>query len=88
VNDATAYAGRGSLYQGIGQYERAVQDHDEAIRLDPEHSLAYLNRALAYTYLGKDEEANRDIERAVGLGIGASLEAAAKALIEEAKSTR
>ena len=76
------------MYQGIGQYERAVRDHDEAIRLDPEHALAYGNRALSYTFLGKDEDARQDVERAEELGIGSRMAAAVEASIEEAKKNR
>ena len=76
------------MYQSIESYERAVQDHDEAIRLDPEHVLAYINRALAYTFLGKDVEAQQDVERAEELGIGPRMAAAVEAAIEEARNFR
>lgn len=32
---ALAYNDRGSVYDSLGEYQRAIQDYDEAIRLDP-----------------------------------------------------
>ncbi len=39
------------------------------IRLDPLYAEAYASRARAYTILGKDVEAEQDVERLVELGI-------------------
>ena len=52
----------------MGQVERAIRDYGEAIRLYPQYALAYVNRALAYTLLGQDKEAQQDMNRAVELG--------------------
>ena len=51
-----------------GQFEQAIQDLDETIRLDSELAFAYANRALAYSPRGKDREAQLDVKSAVGLG--------------------
>ena len=51
-----------------GQHRMAVEDLEEAIRLDPEYTKAYENRAMVYTLLGRDDEAREDVERAVELG--------------------
>ena len=53
----------------MGQFQRAIRDYDEAIRLDPQLALVYSNRAIAYTLLGKDKEAQQDVDQAVGLGL-------------------
>ena len=45
-----------------------MQDFDEAIRLDPEDAAAYVSRARGNTLLGRDQEAQQDIIRAVDLG--------------------
>ena len=37
--------------------------------LDPLNALAHRNRAIAYTFLGKDVKPRQDCERAVGLGL-------------------
>ena len=38
--------GKGIVYDDLGQYERAIQDYDEAIRLDPQNALAYYGRVM------------------------------------------
>ena len=67
---AAAYNNRGIAYRNLGQEERAIEDYDEAIRLDPEYALAYNNRGVAYQAIGKSIEAERDFARAKELGYG------------------
>ncbi|MFQ5917545.1 MAG: tetratricopeptide repeat protein, partial [Candidatus Binatia bacterium] len=57
----------------LGQYERAIQDLDQAIRLNPLLVLAYADRALAHTLVGRDAEAEKDIDKAVALGFDRAL---------------
>ena len=64
-----AYNNRAATYFQLDQIERAFQDWGEAIRIDPEFANPYASRALAYTILGDDKEAQQDVERAVGLGL-------------------
>ena len=47
-------------YANLEEFERAVQDYDEAIRLDPELALAYLFRGIAYDELGEYDQAALD----------------------------
>ncbi len=70
------------------QHEKAVEDINEAIRLNPKEALAFIPRALAYTYLGKDEEARQDVERVGDMGIGSTLMTAFEASIEAPKKRR
>lgn len=57
--------GVGRTYD-LGQYERAIENYDEAIRLRSpadvhlEVATAYYNRGLAYEKLGKRVESERD----------------------------
>ena len=39
---------RGFAYDAQGEHERAIQDYDEAIRLDPHDAEAYYSRGMAY----------------------------------------
>ena len=72
---------RGVRRGHLGQYQQAIEDYDEAIRLDPELAEPYANRLLAHTLLGMDAEAQQNIERPVELGIDrASLEKAIEKL--------
>jgi Flp pilus assembly protein TadD len=52
----------------LGRHERAIQDYDEAIRINPENANAYYGRGLAYGELGKSVESERDIQKAKFLG--------------------
>ena len=78
-------ANRASAYNGLGEYQRAIEDLNEAIRLDPKYAFDFANRALAYTYLGRDLEAQQDAERAIELGADRGI---LKTEIEEAKRNR
>ncbi len=48
-----AYNGRGAAYFEKGDYEHAIADYTEAIKLDPKFAAAYGNRCFAY-YLKHD----------------------------------
>ncbi|PKB83732.1 MAG: hypothetical protein BZY88_01440 [SAR202 cluster bacterium Io17-Chloro-G9] len=65
-----AYTNQGAAYLILDRPEKATQSFGEWIRLGPEDGAAYANRALSFTHLGKDLEAQKDVERAVALGIG------------------
>ena len=59
---------RGDSYAEEGLYERAIQEYDEAIRLERNYGDAYYKRGLAYEALGKTIEAERDFAKAKELG--------------------
>ena len=50
---AGTYNNRGIAYEDKGEYDRAIQDYNEAIHLNPQFAPAYYNRGNAY--LAKDE---------------------------------
>lgn len=49
------------------RYGRAVEAFSKAIELNPEFSLAYYNRAIAYRYLGNPEAALQDLNTSIKL---------------------
>lgn len=57
-NAAWAYHGRARAYKAKGDYDRAIVDYNEAIKLDPEYTLAYNDRGIAY-------KNKRDYDRAI-----------------------
>ncbi len=69
----------------LSKFQRAIQGYDEAIRLAPSFAVAYVNRARAYTHLGKDKEAQEDVDRAVEPGFERSM---LDGQIEELKKQR
>ena len=46
-----------------GDYDQAIAAYTEAIELDPSVAVAYENRAEAYKRLGREKEAQADLER-------------------------
>lgn len=64
-NLAGAYSLRASLQLASGEYERAVEDCDAAIKLDAGFAQAYNNRGLAKQALGDLREAMADFSAAL-----------------------
>ena len=58
----------GTEYLDQEQYNQAIVDFDEAIRLDPQDRHAYNNRGIVYGHIGKLIEAERDSAKAKELG--------------------
>jgi tetratricopeptide (TPR) repeat protein len=50
-----AFYNRGTAYRDKREYDRAIQDLNEAIRLDPNLALAYDNRGNAYSRKGASD---------------------------------
>ena len=48
-------------------YDKAVSDYDEAIRLDPHYAPSYLNRGLEYRNKGNWQKAISDLTEAIRL---------------------
>jgi tetratricopeptide (TPR) repeat protein len=55
------------MYHALGQAERAIQDYDQAIRIDPRFAIAYRNRGLSYAGLGQFALAIQDYDQAIGI---------------------
>jgi regulator of sirC expression with transglutaminase-like and TPR domain len=64
VNDPGSYKLRGSIYNDIKQYQKALADFNEAIRLKPDDKDAYINRGFAKDMLGDAAGAAADREYA------------------------
>jgi tetratricopeptide (TPR) repeat protein len=58
---------RGNAYRALGQDERAIEDYDRAIDLNPEDATAYNNRGYASIALGEPEQALQDIQQALDI---------------------
>jgi tetratricopeptide (TPR) repeat protein len=67
---AATYSNRGIILASGGEYDRAISDHDTAIRLDPQSARAYVNRANTLFRAGRYAEALADYDRAVELSAG------------------
>src|SRR5713226_6564591 len=57
INLANAFYGRGLAYVQMGDYDHAIQDYDQALRLNPSLADAFYSRGAAYTYKGDYDHA-------------------------------
>jgi tetratricopeptide (TPR) repeat protein len=64
---ASAYLNRGFAYDNKGDYDRAIADYGEAIRLHPQFALAYSNRGIVYNRKGNYDRAFADFGEAIRL---------------------
>jgi tetratricopeptide (TPR) repeat protein len=62
--DMVAPLDLGSDYSELGQYEKAVSETQEALRLEPNITLGYSNLAGSYLALNRPDDAKRAIEQA------------------------
>jgi tetratricopeptide (TPR) repeat protein len=62
-----AYYDIGNAYADLGQYERAIESYQQAIKLDATLSKPHNNLGLAYAALGRLAEAVHEFEEAVRL---------------------
>ena len=59
-SDADSFYGRGLAYSHKGDHHRAIQDYNEALRINPNYSAALYNRRTAYAHEGDDLRAIAD----------------------------
>jgi tetratricopeptide (TPR) repeat protein len=64
---AIAYTRRGAAYFDDMQYDRAIQDLGEAIRLNPQDPDGFYNRALAYKNKSEYDRAIQDFDQVIRL---------------------
>ena len=67
---ATAFDNRGVAYRRKGEYDRALQDYEQAIQLNPDNANAYNNRGIIYRIKGDYERAIADYGEAIWLKSG------------------
>jgi tetratricopeptide (TPR) repeat protein len=64
-NDAWDFIERGNKYYDRGEYDRAIENYTQAIRLNPMSAYAYNRRGDAYTRKGDYNNAIEDYTQAV-----------------------
>jgi tetratricopeptide (TPR) repeat protein len=64
---AEAYWSRGVAWSWKGEYDKAIEDYSEAIRINPEHATAYNNRGVAWSWKGEYDKAIVDCTEAIRL---------------------
>jgi tetratricopeptide (TPR) repeat protein len=64
---ATAFNNRGVAYKFKGEHDRALEDYDQAILLNPSFANAYNNRGVIYRLKGEYDRAIADYDQAIWL---------------------
>ena len=64
-----AYRNRANAHKDLLLFPKALDDYGAAIRLEPTNALNYAGRGLLFVLMGRPDEAERDIDRAVEFGI-------------------
>ena len=67
---ATAFDNRGVAYRLKGEYDHALQDYEQAIKLNPGNANAYNNRGIIYRIKGEYGRAIADYDEAIWLRKG------------------
>ncbi|MCY4404004.1 MAG: tetratricopeptide repeat protein [Candidatus Poribacteria bacterium] len=62
--DTTVYLRRGDAQAAQGNYDNAIKDYNEVIRLKPKYASAYYGRGIAYQNIGMHDESTADIIKA------------------------
>jgi len=60
--NAIAYAWRGMDYATLGYFDRAIQDYQRCLDIDPAYELVRRHLAIVYAYLGRTDDALRLVE--------------------------
>ena len=64
---ATAHFECGKAYSAIQDFQNAIEQYSEAIKLNPEYTYAYTNRGIAKDILGQRERAIEDFDIAISI---------------------
>jgi tetratricopeptide (TPR) repeat protein len=65
--DAAGFYHRGTAWLDKKEYDKAIKDFDEAVRLDPTDASSFHNRGVAWSGKGEHDKAVRDYDEAIRL---------------------
>jgi len=72
-NRAVSYYDRGNAYKNLKDYDHALADYSEALKLDPRYAHAYLNRGFVYVAKNDADHALADLNRSIQLDPGETM---------------
>lgn len=65
-----AYNNRGNVYLDLEQFDKAIDDYNNAIKMDSKYYNSYLNRGIIYRRTGQPEKALADYNTTIRLAPG------------------
>jgi len=65
--DAWDYYYRAYAYKETGQFDKSVEDYNNALEIDPDFILAYLDRGGIFLLIGKNDKAIADFSKALSI---------------------
>jgi len=80
-----AFNSRGNVHLSQRAYDRAIDDYNEAIGLDPKYAIGFNNRGLAYQRKGQIDRAIEDYDEAIRLNPAYALAFANRATARQIK---
>ena len=73
--DAKYFFERGFDNENQGNYEQAMADYTQAIRLDPNYSTPYMRRGCLYSEMGEYDKAIADLTQAIAIAVSQGADA-------------
>ena len=67
IKYASAYNGRGLVWDRLLEFDQAIVDFTAAVELDPKNAVYWHNRACCYRNTGKLIDSVRDYDKAINL---------------------
>jgi tetratricopeptide (TPR) repeat protein len=67
-NKSAIHCHRGYVFCQTGEFDKAMEDFTEAIRLNPRNAEAFYNRAISYQEIGETSKSEKDFAQAKMLG--------------------
>jgi tetratricopeptide (TPR) repeat protein len=74
MNASRAYCERGNSYVAKKEFDRAIEDYTEAVRLDPTYSVAYNQRGNSYYSKGDYVRAIENYDEAIRISAGSEVQ--------------
>jgi tetratricopeptide (TPR) repeat protein len=85
---ATTLNNRGVAYDKAGEYDREIDNYDEAIRMNPDYVTAFCNRGKAYIEKGQYDHAIADFDEAIRLNPNFALAFNNRGVVYQAKGKK
>lgn len=67
ASESDVYIDRGSVYLDMNDLNQSLDDFNQAVKIHQDYALAFLDRGIAYSRLGRRQEAIADFKKVLEL---------------------